>query len=92
MIGFHTIPWALLGEMYPLDVKGVAAGLTTCVGYIFSFAALQLYPVLFYITDSEMGIFYFYALMSFFATLFVVLFLPETHKKSLLQIQEEFKN
>jgi SP family facilitated glucose transporter-like MFS transporter 8 len=89
----------MLGELYPPEVKGLAGGLTTCLAYLFSFAALKMYPFLLVLlggdavspkTSSSQGVFYFYGTVSFLATLFVLLFLTETHHKSLRQIEREF--
>lgn len=100
-IGFHTLPWAMLGEMYPPLVKGIAGGLTTCLAYVFSFAALKLYPFMLLLfggdaanpkTSSSEGVFYFYGALSLAATVFVVLFLTETHRKTLQEIEQEFVN
>ncbi|KDR07364.1 Solute carrier family 2, facilitated glucose transporter member 8 [Zootermopsis nevadensis] len=99
-IGFHTLPWAMLGEMFPPRVKGLAGGLTTCLAYVFSFAALKMYPSLLLLlggdaanpkTSSSEGVFYFYGAVSLVATLFVALFLTETHRKTLQQVEQEFK-
>lgn len=93
------MPWAMLGEMYPPLVKGLAGGLTTCLAYIFSFAALKLYPFMLIIfggdaanpkTSSSEGVFYFYGALSLAATVFVMLFLTETHRKALKEIEQEF--
>lgn len=93
------MPWAMLGEMYPPHVKGLAGGLTTCLAYLFSFAALKMYPSLLLLlggdavnpkTSSSEGVFYFYGVVSLVATLFVVLFLTETHCKTLQQVEQEF--
>jgi len=98
-IGFHTLPWAMLGEMYPPQVKGLAGGLTTCLAYLFSFAALKMYPFMLLLlggdaanpnTSSSEGVFYFYGVVSLIATFFVTLFLTETHRKTLPQIEQEF--
>ncbi|XP_069699239.1 facilitated trehalose transporter Tret1-like isoform X2 [Periplaneta americana] len=98
-IGFHTLPWAMLGEMYPPLVKGVAGGLTTCLAYLFSFAALKMYPSLLQLfggdaanpkTSSSEGVFYFYGVVSLLATLFVLVYLTETHRKTLQEIEQEF--
>lgn len=45
-IGFLTLPWAMIGEVYPIRVRGLASGLTTCIAYVFCFAALNLYPLM----------------------------------------------
>jgi hypothetical protein len=98
-IGFHTLPWAMLGEMYPSHIKGLAGGLTTCLAYLFSFAALKMYPSLLLLlggdatnprASSSEGVFYLYGVVSLVATLFVALFLTETHRKTLQQVEQEF--
>ncbi|PSN45094.1 hypothetical protein C0J52_05095 [Blattella germanica] len=89
-IGFHTLPWAMLGEMYPPQVKGIAGGLTTCLAYLFSFAALKMYPYLMKLFEATEGVFYFYGVVSFIATIFVLLYLTETHRKTLQQIEDDY--
>ncbi|GFG36857.1 hypothetical protein Cfor_08668 [Coptotermes formosanus] len=89
----------MLGELYPPLVKGLAGGITTCLAYLFSFAALKLYPFMLLLfggdaanpkTSSSEGVFYFYGAVSLIATLFVMLFLTETHRKTLKEIEQEF--
>uniref|UniRef100_A0A146LGE6 Facilitated trehalose transporter Tret1 n=1 Tax=Lygus hesperus TaxID=30085 RepID=A0A146LGE6_LYGHE len=87
--GFLILPWSMLGEVFPISVKGVAAGLATCCGFIFSFAALKLYPYI------QLGlgvaeVFYFFGSVALLGTMFVVAFLPETHGKTLQEIINEF--
>ncbi|KAJ9592466.1 hypothetical protein L9F63_015882, partial [Diploptera punctata] len=89
-IGFHTLPWAMLGEMYPAQVKGLAGGITTCLAYLFSFAALKMYPYLLIMFGTSQGVFYLYGVVSLIATVFVLLYLTETHRKTLQQIEHEF--
>jgi hypothetical protein len=89
----------MIGEMYPPLVKGLAGGITTCLAYVFSFAVLKLYPFMLLLfggdaanhkTSSSESVFYFYGAMSLFATVFVMLFLTETHRKTLQEIEQEF--
>jgi hypothetical protein len=89
----------MLGEMYPPLVKGLAGAITTGLAYVFSFAALKMYPFMLLLfggdaanpkTSSSEGVFYFYGAMSLFATVFVMLFLTETHRKTLQEIEHEF--
>ena len=80
----------MLGEMYPPQVKGLAGGLTTCLAYLFSFAALKMYPYLLELFGSSQGVFYFYGVVSFIATAFVLLYLTETHRKTLQEIEQDF--
>lgn len=88
-IGFLTLPWAMIGEVFPSDVRGFAAGLTVCFAYIFNFIIVKAYSDM---RDalSSYGVFFFYGAFSVFGTIFVVLFLPETQGKTLLEIEEYF--
>jgi len=89
-IGFMTLPWAMVGEVYPTKVRGVAAGLTTCLAYVYSFIIVKIYP--FMVQSLERyGLFFFYGGMSVLGTIFVVIFLPETKGKDLQEIEDQFK-
>ncbi|XP_069688345.1 facilitated trehalose transporter Tret1-like [Periplaneta americana] len=93
-IGFNLIPWGLLGELYPTRVAGLAGGLTTCLANVMGFAAIKLYPGFedSLKGDSERtgGGFFFFGAVACVGTVFVFVFLPETFKKSLKQIGDEF--
>lgn len=89
--GFLTLPFAMIGEVYPASVKDVLSGLTTCFAYIFSFATVKIYPDMVSILG-EHGVFFFYAILSCLGTLFVTIYLPETKGKSLLEIEQVFNN
>ncbi|KAK6633428.1 hypothetical protein RUM44_004031 [Polyplax serrata] len=88
-IGFLTLPWAMIGEVFPPEVRGFAAGLTTCMAYIFNFIVVKVYPDM---VDAmtEYGVFFFYGSFSLLGTIFVIAFLPETQGKTLAEIEEYF--
>lgn len=88
-IGFLTLPWAMIGELFPADVRGLASGLTTCIAYIFSFVALKVYPDMLH-AFTKQGVFFFYGAVSLLGTIYVILFLPETKNKTLAEIEEYF--
>ncbi|KAL1122213.1 hypothetical protein AAG570_003618 [Ranatra chinensis] len=88
-LGFLILPWSMLGEVFPLNVKGLAAGIATCFGFLFSFAAVKLYPYL-RLGLGVSGMFFFFGTMAVFGTIFVVFFLPETKGKTLEEIVEGF--
>ncbi|CAB0014757.1 unnamed protein product [Nesidiocoris tenuis] len=88
-LGFLTLPWAMIGEVFPAQVRGVAGGLTTCATYTMSFFAVKLYPTMVVRLDKH-GVFYFYGTMALLGTIFVFFFLPETQGKTLAQIEDYF--
>lgn len=89
-IGFLTLPWAMVGEVYPARVRGLAAGLTTCFAYICNFIIVKIYPAML-ISLQRYGLFFFYGGVSVLGTIFVVLLLPETKGRDLQQIEEYFQ-
>ncbi|XP_047352566.1 facilitated trehalose transporter Tret1-2 homolog isoform X1 [Vespa velutina] len=88
-LGFLSIPFAMIGEIYPSKVKDLFSGLTTCITYIFSSITVKTYPnMLSYM--GKHGVFFFYAIVSLAGTIFILLFLPETKGKSLNEIEDMF--
>lgn len=60
------------------------------MGYIYSFIAVKFYPII----ELEVGnidVFLFFGVSAFFGSIFLAIFLPETHGKSLHEIEEYFK-
>ncbi|XP_063218759.1 facilitated trehalose transporter Tret1-2 homolog [Bacillus rossius redtenbacheri] len=90
-VGFLTLPFAMIGEVYPAQVRGLASGVTTCFGYVCSFIIVKLYPDMLEMLGRH-GLFLFYSVMSLAGTFFVFLYLPETRGKSLSDIEEYFSN
>lgn len=87
-VGFIPIPYLMLGEMFPVQVKGMAAGIATCLAYIFGFLAVKTYPTLHILLGN--GIFFFYGLVAALGTAHIMAYLPETKGKSLEEIIREF--
>lgn len=89
-LGFLTLPFAMIAELYPQRTRGFAAGLTICAGYFMSFINIKAYP---YLVDSlgNEVIFIFYGIVSLLGIFFVYFFLPETKGKSLQEIENYFR-
>ncbi|KAK2582024.1 hypothetical protein KPH14_002730 [Odynerus spinipes] len=88
-LGFLSIPFAMIGEIYPTKVKDLLAGLTVCLGYFFSSVTIKTYPDMLLLMGKH-GVFFFYAVVSLCGTLFVLFLLPETKGKSLHEIEDMF--
>jgi len=89
-IGFLILPYSMLGEVFPLNVKGIAAGIATSCGFIFSFIAAKTYPYI-QLGIGVDGIFFFFGGMALLGTIFVILYLPETRGRTLQEIVDSFK-
>ncbi|CAH0626772.1 unnamed protein product [Chrysodeixis includens] len=89
-LGYYTLPFLMMAELYPLQIRGMLGGITVSLSSFFIFATTKIFP---YIRDS-MGLantIVFFGVCSLFGTLFLYFFLPETHELTLQEI-EEFYN
>jgi len=89
-LGFLTLPWAMIGEVFPTKIRGVASGLTTCITYMVSFVAVKIYPSMLESLNKH-GVFFFYGAMALLGTIFVIIWLPETQGKTLAEIEDLFR-
>lgn len=89
-LGFLTLPFAMIAEIFPQKTRGFGAGLTICAGYLMSFINIKAYPTLVDTLGNE-TIFIFYALVSLLGIAFVYFLLPETKGKSLQEIENYFR-
>lgn len=89
-LGFLTLPFAMIAELYPQKTRGFGAGLTIAAGYLMSFINIKAYPYLVETVGNE-AIFIFYGLVSFLGIFFVYFILPETKGKSLQEIENYFR-
>lgn len=88
-IGILTLTQAMIGELYPTDVRGMMCGVTEAVGTILSGLTVKLHP---FIAShfKQSTILAFFAFASILTALFGKFILPETHGKSLNEIQEQY--
>lgn len=87
--GFLTMPFAMIGEVYPAKHRGIMGGLTACFCYSFSFVSVKSYPMMVR-TLGRSGLFLSFSIISLIGTLFVIIFLPETKGKTLQEIEALF--
>uniref|UniRef100_A0A7N0TWA6 Major facilitator superfamily (MFS) profile domain-containing protein n=1 Tax=Kalanchoe fedtschenkoi TaxID=63787 RepID=A0A7N0TWA6_KALFE len=83
--GMGAIPWILMSEMFPVNVKGVAGSLASFVDWIGAWTISYTFNYL--ILWSSYGTFLLYAAVNVLAILFVLIMVPETKGKSLEAIQ-----
>lgn len=63
-MGFLVVPWVMIGELYPMKVRGIVGGMTTCMAHTFVFIVVKTYPMMTHLIQRH-GAFIFYGLMSF---------------------------
>ncbi|KAI8036238.1 solute carrier family 2, facilitated glucose transporter member 6 [Drosophila gunungcola] len=90
-LGLYTLPFFMISELFPQRVRGPASGLTVAVGMFISFVVLKTYPNV----KADWGLstcFNFFAVMSVLALIFIYWALPETRRRTLLEIEEQFRS
>lgn len=81
-IGVGPIAWLLIGELYPLEYRGVGGAITTCFSYACAFVSVKTFVDL----EAAFGLhgaFWLYALVSLLGLAFVLACVPETRGKGL---------
>ncbi|KAE8685503.1 Sugar transporter ERD6-like 7 [Hibiscus syriacus] len=83
--GIGAVPWVIMSEIFPINIKGVAGSLATLVNCFGAWAVSYTFNLL--MSWSSYGTFILYAAINAVAILFVVTLVPETKGKTLEQIQ-----
>lgn len=87
-LGLNPVPYMMLGELFPTNVKGAAVSLANLVSSLLAFIVSKMYQVI----SDNWGVyaaFGWFALSCYLGVIFIALVVPETKGKSLLEIQEE---
>lgn len=88
-VGYGPIPWILLGELFPLRVKGFASGLSTAFNWFCAFLITKEFSHML-TSMGQYGTYFFFATSCLFSCIFVFIFLPETKGHSFDEIEEMF--
>ncbi|KAH8507396.1 hypothetical protein H0E87_009793 [Populus deltoides] len=89
-LGISGIPWIIMSEIFPVNVKGSAGSLCNLI-YWFSSWVVS-YTFNFLLEWSSTGTFVIFAGVSAFGFLFTVMLVPETKGRSLEEIQASVTN
>lgn len=91
MMGMLPIPWILVGELFPHEVRSIMSGVVICIAQCFIFACVKIYPDLVAVLGFS-GTLFSFVVASLLAVVYCQVFLVETKNKSLKEIEEYFKN
>ncbi|XP_029179060.1 facilitated trehalose transporter Tret1-like isoform X2 [Nylanderia fulva] len=87
--GIRLLPWVLIGEVYPVEVRSSATGASGMVGYILASIANKTF--LYMIRGITLsGTFIFNSLVNLAGLCFLFIMLPETENRTLMEIEEHF--
>lgn len=89
-VSWGPIAWVLIGEIFPLSVRGVGSSFGSAANWIANFIVTQFFLIILALFHNNVGgPFGIFAIFSFLAIPFVMRYVPETHGKSLEQIEDE---
>ncbi|KAM7258969.1 hypothetical protein ACFE04_014710 [Oxalis oulophora] len=83
--GMGAVPWVVMSEIFPINIKGAAGGLATLVNWFGAW--LISYTFNYLMSWSSYGTFIVYAGVNALAILFVIVVVPETKGRTLEEIQ-----
>lgn len=90
-IGFVPLPWALIGELFPLHSRSIGSGITSFMAFLAFFLVVKTSPSMFEHLGTS-GTFFVFSFVAFLGTVFVYFFVPETKGKLLHEIEDNFKH
>ncbi|XP_030552434.1 sugar transporter ERD6-like 7 isoform X2 [Rhodamnia argentea] len=84
-VGMGAVPWVVMSEIFPINIKGAAGGFATLVNWFGAWAVSYTFNYL--MSWSSYGTFLLYAAINAAGMVFVIMVVPETKGRSLEQIQ-----
>lgn len=88
-IGFYPLLHTLTGELFPLRYRGLGSALVTFFNFAAFFVSVKSTPALFALLDKH-GVFLLFGTSCLIGTMIIIIFLPETHHKTLQEIEDSY--
>lgn len=86
-VGLGPLPWAVMGELFPIEVKAIAAPIATAFCWILSFLVTRFFNPVATAIGMHMA-FWIFGVCCVGAFFFTMLLVPETKGKSFQEIQD----
>ncbi|KAL8144069.1 hypothetical protein V2J09_017101 [Rumex salicifolius] len=88
-LGMGAIPWIIMSEILPINIKGLAGSIATLSNWFLAWVVTLTANLL--LSWSSGGTFTIYTLVCTFAMAFVCIWVPETKGRALEEIQTSFR-
>lgn len=88
-LGLGPIPWVIMSEILPVNIKGLAGSVATLANWLTAFVTTMTANLLLHWSSG--GTFTIYAVISVFAVVFATCWVPETKGRALEEIQQSFR-
>lgn len=91
MVGMLPIPWVMVSEMFPLEVRPIMSGIVLLLAQLFIFICVKIFNIM----NSHIqfsGTLFTFVVASIISIFYCKFFLPETRNKSLEEIEAFFRN
>eukprot|EP00246_Nothoceros_aenigmaticus_P010470 TRINITY_DN27000_c0_g1_i1.p1 TRINITY_DN27000_c0_g1~~TRINITY_DN27000_c0_g1_i1.p1 ORF type:complete len:490 (+),score=67.53 TRINITY_DN27000_c0_g1_i1:308-1777(+) len=88
-LGMGAIPWIVMSEIFPANVKGLAGSLATLANWFAAWTVTMVFN--FMLQWSSVGSFWIFAGECALTVVFVALFVPETRGRTLEEIEASFQ-
>ena len=91
-ISWGPIAWVMIGEIFPLSVRGIGSSIGSAANWIGNFIVSQFFLVLLAVFHNNVGgPFGIFAIFAFISIFFVKYLVPETRGKSLEDIEKDLR-
>ncbi|XP_029672765.1 facilitated trehalose transporter Tret1-like isoform X2 [Formica exsecta] len=87
--GFGPIPWLMMGEILPAQIRGTAASIATGFNWTFTFIVTKTFQDIIDLIGAH-GAFWLFGAFVVAGLIFVILSVPETRGKTLEEIERRF--
>ncbi|XP_030929353.1 sugar transporter ERD6-like 11, partial [Quercus lobata] len=87
-LGMGGIPWIIMSEMFPINIKSSAGSLVTLVNWMSS--GVVSYAFNYVLEWSSAGTFFIFAVICGMGIIFIYKLIPETKGRTLEEIQASF--
>lgn len=88
-MGFLTLPFAMMSEIYPPDIRGFATGINVCFAYTLAFVVIKSFPFVMEAVGPA-NILTFISVLSLIGVGYLYKFMPETKGKTMKELEEMY--